>query len=202
MANSEASLVPRTCEQCGEGFKARRHQVKTGGGRYCSLRCRALAQPRDPLDVRLWTKVNRSGGDDACHPFMGSRNADGYGHIGVGGGKIDTTHRVAYRLCVGPLAPGARVLHKCDNPPCCNPRHLFLGTQAANVADMIAKGRHVAPKGAASGNAKLNDEQVRAIRSSPGVATLKGRHSLAVRYGVSFSTISGIHYRRSWKHIE
>ncbi len=73
-------------------------------------------------------------------------------------------HRLAWLIFYGPIPKGKWVLHKCDNPPCCNPAHLFLGTTQDNTADRDAKGRTA--KGERSGNAKLTDAQVRAIRSN------------------------------------
>jgi len=85
----------------------------------------------------------------SCWEWSGSRNADGYGYLRVGSQRDGTrsrvlAHRLAWMLAHGGAIPGGLfVLHRCDNPPCCNPAHLFLGTNADNVADMLAKGRHV-----------------------------------------------------------
>lgn len=96
---------------------------------------------RKPLADRLWAKVDVRGPDD-CWEWQGSKVGE-YGHIGVGGreNKLVLTHRAAYEVSVGPIPDGMKVCHTCDNPPCCNPKHLFLGTQADNVRDRDAKGR-------------------------------------------------------------
>ena len=73
-----------------------------------------------------------------CWEWRGLRDKHGYGRKG----PYKTTHRLAWEWANGPVPAGMCVLHRCDNPPCCNPDHLFLGTQADNLADMVAKGRH------------------------------------------------------------
>jgi hypothetical protein len=85
----------------------------------------------------FWSQIDRSGGPDACWPWRGRADSDGYGQVF----RFRKAHRVAYELAVGPIPDGHGVLHRCDNPPCCNPKDLFTGTQAVNSADMIAKGR-------------------------------------------------------------
>lgn len=76
-----------------------------------------------------------------CLEFTGSKNQGGYGHIWHDN-KLQVVHRVSYMLCVGEIPNGMFVLHRCDNRPCCNPEHLFLGYDADNVKDMVQKGRH------------------------------------------------------------
>jgi hypothetical protein len=89
---------------------------------------------------RFWDRCDLSGGPDACWPWTGARTSWGYGNTRVDG-KTVGTHRVAWQLTHGPIPAGMSVLHRCDNPPCCNPRHLFLGSPLDNKADSIAKGR-------------------------------------------------------------
>jgi hypothetical protein len=95
---------------------------------------------------RFWAKVDRSGGPDACWPWLASIGTSGYGQFAIGRRDAHTmrgAHTVAYELDRGHPPPPDRpyVLHSCDNPPCCNPGHLSEGTQAENLADMRAKGR-------------------------------------------------------------
>lgn len=102
------------------------------------------------LDQRFWSKV-RVGDPDDCWEWSACRTSQGYGRIGVlkdGVNDVMTpgyAHRVSWELHYGPVPEGLCVLHRCDNPPCVNPNHLFLGAHVDNTADMFAKGRNVTP---------------------------------------------------------
>jgi len=102
-------------------------------------------KPRPQAD-RLWEKVDKNGPihpvlGTACWLWMAGRNKLGYGLFDCG-----SAHRIAWILTNGPPPPDTPfVLHRCDNPPCCNPDHHFLGTQADNIRDMVAKGRARGP---------------------------------------------------------
>lgn len=92
------------------------------------------------IHVRFWAKVDASGGPDGCWIWTGARFPFGYGAIKIGG-RPRGAHRTAWELVNGPIPEGLNVLHHCDNPPCVNPAHLFLGTLRDNALDMFAKGR-------------------------------------------------------------
>jgi hypothetical protein len=95
--------------------------------------------PQTPLADRFWRSVDRRGPDE-CWPWKDARDAHGYGAFGHGS-KTLKAHRVSSELTDGPIAEGLAVCHRCDNPPCCNPAHLFRAPQPENVRDMFAKGR-------------------------------------------------------------
>jgi hypothetical protein len=100
-------------------------------------------KPR-PIAERFWPKVDRNG-PNGCWVWTGSLGAKGYGRIGSGARGAPTllAHRVAWGFKHGPIPDGLFVCHKCDNPPCVNPEHLFLGTNRDNILDCMSKGRHV-----------------------------------------------------------
>lgn len=154
---------------------------------------------RVPLATRLWAKIQKAGPDD-CWLWLAHRNPGGYGTIGSGGkhGTMLLAHRVAYEEAVGQIPPGLHVLHRCDNPPCCNPAHLWVGTDADNVADMQAKGRKrwKPSPGSKNGLAKLTEQQVLEIRAAPGPEV-----AIAARYKIAKSNVSFIRLRKTWKHI-
>ena len=149
------------------------------------------------LREKFWAKVDKRGPDE-CWEWQGSRHPKGYGRTG----RRLKTHRVAWELTNGPIPAGLLVCHKCDNPPCVNPEHLFLGTSADNVHDMMEKGRRrlVSRVGSGHPNSKLTEADVIAIRRARkrGEPILK----LAEQYGVHNSLISRIAKRQTWVHVE
>lgn len=154
------------------------------------------------LAERFWPKVRKS---DGCWEWTAHRSGHGYGYIMArhkAGWRPLHAHRASWEINRGPIPDGLHVLHRCDNPPCVNPDHLFLGTHLENVADMHAKGRHRSrsPKGEASPNAKLTGAAVMEIRAA-WVAGVSGAE-LSRRFRVSRTAIGCVVKRRSWKHLE
>jgi hypothetical protein len=140
--------------------------------------------------VKRWADV---GGHDECWVFNKKnkvKNGTGkleYGQVTYLKRKW-RAHRLVASLALGPIPDGQQVCHKCDNPLCLNPSHLFFGSNAENVADKMIKGRHRALKGQDNGAAKLKDEQVREIISLKGRGMTQG--DVAAIFGVSRPLIS------------
>lgn len=159
--------------------------------------------PKDTrtLPQKLADYTDRSGGPDSCWEWTGARMPRGYGAIRMPGRIHGYAHRAAWIAEYGPIPIGMCVCHRCDNPPCCNPSHLFLGTRADNAADREAKGRGIPGMSPGSLNpaAKLNDDMVRQIRDlrSQGMEVTQ----IAERYGITKAAISKVVLRRTWKHV-
>lgn len=142
----------------------------------------------------FWARVKIDG---ECWVWTGTRSHFGYGTVKFDG-RVTLTHRLTYRLHVGPIPNGKHVLHHCDNPSCVRPSHLWLGTNAENVADKVRKERQA--RGVAIGRGHLTEDDVRSIRAEHAAGgTTYAR--IAVKYGVSKSAICFICERRNWKHV-
>ena len=128
-----------------------------------------------------------------CWIWMGSVLPKGYGHSALG-----RSHRVAWTAFKGPIPAGLWVLHTCDVPACCNPDHLFLGTNQDNIDDKVRKGRARSGSifGADNPAAVLTDSLVREIRQSP-----DGSRKLARRLGVSVAAVRRVKRRLTWRHV-
>lgn len=135
---------------------------------------------------------------DGCWEWNACKNSDGYGTFGFAGG-LQTAHRFAYQLYVGGIKDGLVVCHRCDNPGCVNPAHLFLGTQADNIRDSVNKGRCIRASGEKSGKSKLTEAQVVKIRTgySEGTRIV----DLAKEFGVAWTTIFAVVHRHTWANI-
>lgn len=146
------------------------------------------------VEQRFWVNVNKTG---KCWEWTGAPDRNGYGRLNIDGVPV-LAHRISWELHNGKITSAEHVLHKCDNPKCVRPRHLFLGDQAANNADMIAKKRFRpgVSKGEMHGCAKLTDAQALEIRKSAERGV-----DLAARYGVTTTTIYDIKNGKIWRHL-
>jgi hypothetical protein len=146
---------------------------------------------------RFWSKV-KIGEADQCWEWQAGCDTDGYGMFWFNGRMVHAS-RVAYMLANGSVEEQC-VLHTCDNPPCCNPAHLFPGTHQDNTLDMRAKGRGVDNSGENHGMHKLTEPQVIEIRQLYATQQFS-QAELGRRYGYAPATISDIVRRVSWKRI-
>ena len=148
--------------------------------------------------IRGNVKVTSTG----CWKWQKGTMGNGYGSIAIGEQKQEYTHRVSYRVFNGPIPMDKVVMHTCDNPICCNPSHLVVGTSSNNSVDMMQKGRgkgqltSANTKGERNPKAKLNADQVIAIRSDN-----RSNRQIADAYGVTDVLIGMIKRRKVWKHV-
>ncbi len=139
----------------------------------------------ETLAERLWSKVHKTEG---CWNWTGAQE-HGRGRIASGTGRVLRPSRVSWELQNGPIQNGLFVLHKCDNPRCVRPDHLFLGTQKDNMHDMVSKGRkHTA----------LTAEQVLRIRAA---WPAQSKNQIAKQFGVTKSCVSHVVKGRAWRHV-
>lgn len=179
-----------SCRECGKRFQRL--------GRFAPRVCRPC---------RFWKKVNKEGSVPLhrphlgfCWEWTGAKYSNGYGSFRCGT-RLGIAHRVAWELVKGAIPQGLLILHRCDNPPCVNPAHLFVGTYADNTNDRNSKGRANPnpPVGERQPLSKLTAEDVLKIRKlhSEGVK----QRELARAFKVAPQTISALITRRTWKHV-
>jgi hypothetical protein len=191
--------MERPCKHCG---KLRQWTPKQGAQpEFCGIDCK----------FRFHFSV---GDDEQCWEWNGPRNAKNYGVLGKSDKRNVLAHRFSYELHRAPIPTGFFVLHKCDNPPCVNPAHLFIGTAKDNSADCVAKRRNSPPPRAygsanifsknAAGrlgenhhSAKLTEKKVRDILRSEESSSILGR-----KYGVNRQVIWQIRTGKIWKRVQ
>lgn len=156
---------------------------------------------------RFWARVDKNGPVHpvygVCWLWIGPPNTRGYGQFMVAG-KTLRAHRYSYELNCGEVPKGAGVLHKCDVRLCVNPSHLFVGDNAVNQADKVAKGRQARGEGNAA--AELSDDQIREIRRRYRLKRnyhdpVNGQNALAREFRTSQANISLIVRGEAWKHV-
>lgn len=176
-----------TCSYCGTvSEKLTGHvnaALKAGRPLYCDRNCWEKTRTH-PLAERFWAKVDKRGPDERW-PWSGPRDRKSYGTIW----PSLRAHRVSYELANGPIPAGMCVCHRCDNPPCVNPAHLWLGTIAENTADKMEKGRQRFLRGDESPAAKLTTAQIAIIRATPGT-----QKDVAAQFGISQSHVHRIRH--------
>ncbi len=154
----------------------------------------------ETLFDKLFSRVDRPSEDpNVCWPWIGPTVGCGYGKIWWKGKNL-RTHRVAFDECVNDIPDGIAVLHRCDNPPCCRPSHLFLGNDQDNVNDMINKGRAVFVAGEAHGQSWLTEIEVRDIFHLAWKGDLT-QPEIGRMFGVGAPAVCEIKLGKAWQHL-
>lgn len=137
-AAHERTWIHRTCETCGLVFPMYPSNLRReGNGRFCSIACR-----HETPSTLFWRHAVRGQYPDSCWTWLGATDGKGYGRLWDKRLRHSTpAARVSWQIHIGPIPRGLYACHRCDNPPCTNPEHLFLGTQTENMRDMVRKGR-------------------------------------------------------------
>jgi hypothetical protein len=194
--------VERTCESCGRTFLARRNAVAQGDGRFCSRSCVNRGR-KIALDMRLDEVLGRcTRNENGCLLWAGTLDRAGYGIIAGDAEdnwkQLRASHLV-YEKFVAPIPDGQYVLHRCDNPPCVEPDHLWLGSKGDNTRDMVTKGRNRVATGEDHPFAVLTEESVRRLRVDydNGVPIPE----LVRRYGASSGAVYAAATRHTWRHV-
>lgn len=166
-----------------------------------------LPLPRLTLEQRFWAKVDKNGPtmphmESCCWVWTGAPDKAGYGHISIqqnGTTKMILAHRVSWELDNGPVPLATPcVCHRCDNPICVRLDHLFAGTHQDNMDDRNAKKRN--PRGEGLGTHVLTESQVREIRKR--LSTGEAQHRIAKDFGIHQVTVSKIHLKKLWGHLD
>ncbi len=151
---------------------------------------------KDNLDLLMDLLASSVADEITCLEWPKSRDQHGYGRV-YRGTEVGKVHRLSYELAFGPIPEGLDICHRCDNPPCFRPSHLFVGTALDNMQDCKIKDRH--SRGVRNGSAKLADEDVILIRTLPALGWTHRR--IASRFGVNQATINDVLHRKIWTHI-
>ncbi len=184
--------MKKACATCGSEFRV--YPYNAAKAKYCSLGCRTTkeAAPVAENFERHIAYITESG----CHLWTASLNNKGYGSFRLKK-RTKLAHRVAWEQRNGPIPDGLYVCHKCDTPSCVNPDHMFLGTPADNMRDAANKGR--IPYGEAHHNAKLNDQNVRAIREMRSAGMTQS--AIGARIGVSQTVVGDVLAGSIWARV-
>jgi hypothetical protein len=186
----------KTCEQCGKAYaKDQRYSPDYfARQRFCSAACsgaykRACKEAKD-MRTEFYRWVDKSGD---CWLWTGARDKDGYGAFSFHG-KTRRAHRVSLALDGVTIPAGHYACHKCDNPSCVNPAHLYAGSPSDNMRDAAERDR--LNNGERNHHAKLTADAVRTIRTSPEACGV-----LARRFGVTHGAVSMARSGKTWRHI-
>ena len=196
MSTPKSTRILVACQHCDREFLAYPSQV-TAGIKFCSRVC-YLKRPFPDTTLSRFRRYIGKPDAAGCLPWTGAVKQRGYGILMQTNGKAVKAHRFAWTRVHGAIPDGMLVCHTCDNRKCVNVSHLFLGTNADNMADMRAKERQA--RGERSGKSKLTAELVLIIRALYADG-LFGQQALADMFDVSDSQINAIVLRKNWRHI-
>jgi len=187
--------MSQSCIDCGK-------EVKTKG----YIRCRSCGVKKSkvvrPLKERFWEKVNKNGPiqphmTTACWMWTSAMSYQGYGYITTTKGHSKKAHRLSFEFAYSIIPQSMQVLHRCDNPSCVNPEHLFLGSNSDNVADKVSKGRSPDFRGDKNPAAKITKIQAGEIRNKYALGNISQR-KLASEYGITQRAIWFIIHNQHW----
>lgn len=196
--------IEKVCVVCGKKFStfvAWDKKVR-GGKRCCSRECSSIEARIDYNDwEKFWAKLEIK--DNGCWEWPGpyqTRHPDypyGKVHLSWRTQESVAAHRLAWEIVHGPIPDGLIVRHSCDNPKCCNPQHLLIGTCKDNSQDMVTRNRQM--KGNRHFRAKLREEYIADIRER--LLAGESQQSIADDYGVCQVTISSVSLGETWRHV-
>lgn len=193
------------CKLCGKEYNSKPFLIKNGKSKYCSKLCYYEDRKSSYLD-RFFKKIEKT---KSCWIWKGGLDKDGYGQFNFKENNINNhvrSHRFSYFLHKGEIPINMNILHKCDNPKCVNPDHLFIGTTQDNVNDRQRKGRSyngdnllkIIKRGEENNMSKLKEKDIIEIRKLS--ATLK-QNKIAKMFNVERHTIHKITSYKTWKHV-
>lgn len=190
-AKSKITRVTLQCRECKGDFTREPNQIRGGRKYFCSREC--SFKHGKPFEKKFWAKVQKT---ETCWLWTGTVNNKGYGETRYEG-RFALSHRVSFIIHKGPIPEGMVVRHRCDNPPCLNPKHLELGTIAENTKDKIMKQRQA--QGTTQGHAKFTEQTLREAKRlrSDGWTYLE----LERHFNISRQTISKAVRGETWRHV-
>lgn len=191
---SEAAQME--CRNCGAKFSRRKYSAaQRAVTKFCSRTCSVHHRHGDPVS-RFMDAVSPEP-NSGCWLWTRYVDRKGYGLVGNGTEQV-FAHRFSYETFVGPLIAGLCICHRCDNPTCVNPDHLFQATHRENMDDMVRKRRHAF--GSRHPNAKLNERDIDEIVFFSAMGM--GPDNLASLYGVAARTIRKTILGANWSHVQ
>jgi hypothetical protein len=171
-------------------------EIKQGKTKYCSWDCYCTYNNSDDPQKQFWDRIRKT---ETCWVWIGGCHSNGYGST-IFRKKQMHAHRLSWEINCGPIPDGMMVCHRCDNPPCVRPDHLFLGDAGDNSRDRTSKGRQYIRRGEDVPSAKLVGAQIKEIRLQFATGAFS-QQALADAFGVSRRNIRLIVRQETWKHL-